>query len=243
MRRLIRPTLDAASVATLAKMQTAVNAAPVPKEKAATLWGSRGSKPRRAAFEDVRGKLEHMAGPTLRCAYCEDSRGTDIDHFRPKSTYPGFAFVWANYFLACSYCNSNEKRAQFPLDAARLPLLLDPVADDPFLHLVFVEKTGFLSGITPQGAETEKVFRLNGRLELTLGRQTTWLGAIALLRDLGRARSPVTRKAIVGALRSLPLQAVVFHLLRDADGPIASVPKDVAQVVRQTRAEWVGDYL
>lgn len=246
MRRLARPSLDAASVATLAKMQTAVNGAVVPAAKAQSLWASRGTRPRRAAFADVRDNLRHMARPTARCMYCEDSQGTDIDHFRPKSTCPGFAFVWANYFLACSYCNSNEKRTQFPLDANGQPLLIDPVTDDPFVHLVFVEKTGYLSGITPHGTETEKVFGLNRRQELMLGRRTTWTAAVSLFRDLKRALRPkplTSYNEVVNAVRRLPFQAVVFHLLRDADGPRASVPKDVAQVVRRTRAEWTRDYL
>lgn len=246
MRRLTRPPLDPDSVATLAKMQAVVAGAPDPAAKAKSVWASRGTRPRRAAFVDVRTKLAAMSGAMLRCVYCEDSRGTDIDHHRPKSAYPNFAFVWSNYFLACSHCNSNEKRTEFPLNALGLPLLIDPVCDDPFTHLVFVEKTGYVIGITPQGMATEKVFGLNRRQELTAGRQATWTSALALFRELKRALRPAPLASyaeVVATVRRLPFQAVVFHLLRDAVGPGASVPKDVAQVVRRTRAEWQGDYL
>lgn len=245
MRALSRPALDPSTVGTLSKMQANVNASQAPAKRAQSLWKARGTKPRRAAFDDVRDKLEDMAGPTRRCVYCEDSKGTDIDHFRPKSTYPGFAFVWENYLLACSHCNSNEKRADFPLDRAGAALLVDPANDDPFDHLVFVPTTGYLSGFTPKGQETEKVFGLNRRQELTLGRQTTWTAALALFRDLTKKRNatPATYGRIVGAILGLPFQAVVYHLVRDADGPKASVPPDVVKAVKRTRGQWVGHYL
>lgn len=246
MRSLSRPALTASAATTLASMQSAVNTAPVPAKKADALWKAKRSKSRRSAFDDVRSALEGMAGLTYRCVYCEDSRGTDVDHFRPKSIYPGFSFVWENYFLACSHCNSNEKRVHFPLDAAGAPLLIDPVADDPFKHLVFVPTTGYLIGITDKGTETEKVFGLNRRDELTHGRRGTWQSAMSLLVDLERALRPTPLASydeIVRTIRQLPFQAVVFHLLREAVRKNSTVRKDVSSIVKRTRTEWQGHYL
>lgn len=93
----------------------------------------------------VFGVLKSMAGERERCMYCEDSRGTDIDHFRPKAKehYPELAFTWTNMLLLCAGCN-RKKGVQFKLDANGEPLLIDPCVDDPWDHLFFDENTGFL---------------------------------------------------------------------------------------------------
>lgn len=49
--------------------------------------------------------LKSMAGSAERCSYCEDSKGSSIDHVRPRSLYPEDVFVWENMILACSACN------------------------------------------------------------------------------------------------------------------------------------------
>lgn len=92
--------------------------------------------------------------------YCEDSAGTDIEHFYPKSRYPTRAFHWPNYLWACSHCNSNLKRTQFPLHGKR-PALIDPCAVDPMKHLQFLPSTGEYAAIGPRGAASINVFGLN----------------------------------------------------------------------------------
>ena len=57
-----------------------------------------------------------MAPGVQRCMYCLDSLGTDIDHFEPKSRRPLRTFCWHNHLLACSRCNSNYKREEYPCD-------------------------------------------------------------------------------------------------------------------------------
>jgi uncharacterized protein (TIGR02646 family) len=103
-----------------------------------------------------------MASGLQRCMYCEDSQGTDIDHFDPKSRTPIRAFDWSNLLLACSFCNSNAKRSQFPVDPATdTPLLVDPTSDDPLEHLSLSPTTGAYFSIGPKGQPTIDVFGLN----------------------------------------------------------------------------------
>ena len=96
------------------------------------------------AFRGLLGVLHHMARSRLRCMFCEDSRGTDIEHFWPKGRYPQRAFDWENLLLICSGCN-RAKGDRFPLDAGKEPLLIDPTAEDPWDHLFFDPVTGNLA--------------------------------------------------------------------------------------------------
>jgi 5-methylcytosine-specific restriction endonuclease McrA len=73
----------------------------------------------RSAFKDrkaIRECLALMALGVQRCMYCGDNLGTDIDHFEPISDAPLRTFDWLNHILACSFCNSNQKRDAFPRD-------------------------------------------------------------------------------------------------------------------------------
>jgi HNH endonuclease len=88
--------------------------------------------------------LTRMAGDRRRCYFCRDSRGADVDHFRPLSSYPDLTFQWHNLLLLCPECN-RVKQQQFPLDADRSPLLLDPTRDDPWAHIFLEPDTAFLA--------------------------------------------------------------------------------------------------
>jgi len=78
----------------------------------------RAWKNARTEREGLRGALLTMAAGHARCMYCCDSTGTDIDHFEPIALAPLRAFDWLNHLLACSFCNSNQKRELYPCDAA-----------------------------------------------------------------------------------------------------------------------------
>jgi uncharacterized protein (TIGR02646 family) len=92
-----------------------------------------------------------------KCWYCESRQGRSdnaVDHFRPKSKYPWYAFSHENFRFACSFCNSPHRNSEagqtqgksdlFPLFEnstqatseqdvdAEVPVLLDPCkANDP----------------------------------------------------------------------------------------------------------------
>ena len=89
--------------------------------------------------------LIEMSGKRARCMYCDDSRGTSIEHFWPKSRYREKCFLWENMLLLCQGCQ-NHKGNRFDLDQAGLPLLIDPTVEDPWDHLFFEAGTGILTG-------------------------------------------------------------------------------------------------
>jgi uncharacterized protein (TIGR02646 family) len=242
VRKLHRLAIERPTHAVLADLQKKVDAATSPAGTAAKLWkAQRAGKKRAAAFDDVRGTLSKMASARERCMYCEDSLGTDIDHFRPKATYPEHAFSWHNYLLACSHCNSNEKRAVFPLDAAGAPLLVSPVDDEPTDHFVLVPETGRLEPRTNRGVETEKVFGLNRNERLEKGRRDTWRILLKIVRDAGAARTRGDRAAAAREIelaRRLSFQCVVHHLVTESLRGSPLVPADVAKIVREDRQDW-----
>jgi uncharacterized protein (TIGR02646 family) len=162
-----------------------------------------------------------MCSGIERCMYCEDSAATDIDHFEPLALAPKRAFTWSNYLAACSGCNSNYKRDEFPLDAQGRPLLLEPTQDDPTEHLEFSPTTGFYTPVSQssKASESIRVFRLN-RPGLATGRRAAWemlqLGIIAYAqaaddRDFNRAN----RMALVVGLQ--PYAGVLRAILMAAD--------------------------
>lgn len=126
-----------------------------------------------APKKHVRALLEQMAHGPKRCMYCEDSLGTDIDHFEPIALAPLRAFDWSNHLLACSFCNSNAKRQLYPCDGDGNCLLIDPTVDDPAEHLVLLLASGEYDHLTLKGSETIRVFDLN-RADLVKGRRSAF---------------------------------------------------------------------
>lgn len=219
MRKLGRKPLTAAAELVLESRTQQVLAAPDPASEAQRLWKQQGP-----AFEEIRATLGAMASGRERCMYCEDSEGTDIEHFWPKSTYPERAFTWTNYLLACSRCNSNFKREQFPRDAAGAPLLIDPTVDEPQAHLVLSGRTGKLTALTPKGENSIEVFGL-GRDLLEKGRHDAWFAIGVFLReyDEARARNDLAHADLVRQwLGRFPFSSVFVWFLRYAALPGAS---------------------
>jgi uncharacterized protein (TIGR02646 family) len=182
MRRIHRQTLSQETISALQELTDMVKSDADPKDCAKSKWSSKPVGP----FKEIRAVLEAMASGRARCMYCEDSSGTDIEHFRPKAQYPDFAFVWENYLLACSHCNSNLKRNQFPLDTSHEPLLIDPTVEDPIEHLEFSPGTGLFADLTPKGTESIRVFGLNDQAHarrLPNGRRQAYAAIKALLKQ------------------------------------------------------------
>ncbi|HAN46134.1 MAG TPA: HNH endonuclease [Cyanobacteria bacterium UBA8156] len=105
-----------------------------------------------------------------RCAYCESQITAvtygAIEHFFPKSRYPDRTFAWENLLLACDVCNS-RKGDTFPLDAADgTPLLVNPCAEDPAVHLQFdwnpITRLASIYGRDRRGETVVALFDLNG---------------------------------------------------------------------------------
>lgn len=131
-------------------------------KRAVALWKTKSSgKKTKAAFAEVKRQLGKMCAQVLRCSYCEDSMGDEIEHIWPKTLFPDRAFVWSNYCLACGPCNGPKSnrfalftgrgKAWLELDPKKepvgtAPLLLDPRVDDPtaFLMLDVLQTFAFV---------------------------------------------------------------------------------------------------
>lgn len=171
MRRLQRQPLPPDADAALQRRQQDVpGKLAVTGAKATKIWDTAR---RSSEVKTAHRTLCAMAGECERCMYCEDSQGTDIEHFWPKSPYPGRLFVWTNLLLCCTHCG-RYKGDRFPIDGAT-PLLIDPTAEDPWQFLDFEPATGSLTArfdVTAnqpftKGAETVDVLHLDRREALS----------------------------------------------------------------------------
>ena len=198
----------------------AVVAAPKRRATARKLWKQQSD----ATFAEMRRVLAAMAPGVSHCMYCETSEATPIDHFRPKVRYPRLAFRWENLLLACSTCNSNYKRDEFPRDAQGRRLLIDPTRDDPRKHLGLSPGTGDYVGLTPRGTESIRVFGLQ-RGTLTRSRWDAW-GSVEglILRYAGAMRRADAVRALDSQrdLCRFPHASVFEALLDVATSPAAA---------------------
>jgi hypothetical protein len=130
-------------------------------KRAAKLAGARaalasGEKIEFTGYGDDGVKEALFQGQRRKCAYCEkpeeQAKYRPAEHYRPKSRYWWLAWTWENLLFACTDCNSDHKRDQFPLvdEAHRLaaeaappggeqPLLIDPYDPtiDPMQEIEF----------------------------------------------------------------------------------------------------------
>ena len=160
-----------------------------------------------------------------RCMYCGDNQGDAIDHFEPIAQAPLRTFDWHNHFLACSHCNSHQKRDLFPRAANGTPLLIDPTAEDPYEHLRLLLSIGEYEALSEQGEATIKVFGLN-RTVLTRGRAVAFITMRSLLRDrqrLVQEGNPTEAAEITESLRFQPFADVLSAMLRYRHLPGAAV--------------------
>ena len=233
MQKIDRIPLSEDADAALKVLQARVSRSRDQRADVQKLWKNLPLKVRR----DVMETLQKMASGLERCMYCEDSQGTDIEHFRPKNEYPEFAFIFSNYLLACSHCNSNHKRSKFPLSAQQTPLLIDPTSDDPADHLTFSPTTGILTALDDRGQTSIDVCGLNREI-CVAGRFDAWFAMEVMIlhyASLKRAGDDNTSARVLAVLRRYPFQSVRTAMAKfvldgrdDAFGQAG-----VAQTVRQ----------
>lgn len=131
------------------------------------------------AMGQVLTTLQAMAGPRQRCMYCLDGHGSDIEHFRPKTTWPAYLYHWPNLLLCCTHCG-RIKGSRFPLRRGK-PLLINPAEEDPWRHLDLDPVTGNLAATwdlktqdwSAKGLATVDALQLDRREALALGYQKT----------------------------------------------------------------------
>jgi uncharacterized protein (TIGR02646 family) len=225
VRKIRRLRLRQATRQVLKELRVQIANAADPKAEANRLWNNKtNSRPRSLAFEDMRNTLERMAPGRTRCMYCEDSAGTDIEHFWPRSRYYKRTFSWGNYLLACSHCNSNKKRDLFPFQAGK-PALINPCVDEPADHLTFVPSTGEFKATGPKGESSRDVFGLNddeAPRRLPSGRKDTFRKLQLLLLDYEAEISSGDKAAASytkGIILREPFSAVLFWLTQISAKP------------------------
>lgn len=99
-----------------------------------------------------------------KCAYCEQESAKDVEHYFPKSVFPGRMFLWDNFLWACKNCDT-EKLDEFPLDAQGNPVLIHPGREEPLDFFCW----DFLSGKTvlhPDPARSERARQTRDLLRL-----------------------------------------------------------------------------
>ncbi len=196
------------------------------KAEARRLWDQEGT----VAFNEIKECLTRMAPGDGQCMYCESGEASHIDHFWPKATYPDRTYDWSNHLWACSVCNSNHKRDQFPIDESNQPLLINPVEEDPREHLELSPKTGKYVGLTCKGKQSIHVFGL-GRGTLERSRKRAWstVQAHVITYALYRLRgNDEAAHSMKDALCMHPHASVFYDLLRmlDTEGGPSIISRD-----------------
>jgi uncharacterized protein (TIGR02646 family) len=219
MRKIQRRQLPERAVKMLAKRAKRTSDASDPVAEVARTWRRKDT----LAWADIRAVLREMSTGLGRCMYCEDSAGTDIEHFYPKSAYPKRAYDWTNYLWACSHCNSNSKRDQFPLDDGEHPLLIDPTSQDPSDYLEFSPTTG--KWVAKQGCrEGHESIRVFGLTRFDQGRLVAWevfqlvICKYGQLRDASKSHEA---EVVLTRLRRLPFSGVLGAMMRLRNHPAA----------------------
>ena len=91
--------------------------------------------------------------------------------------------------------------------------------------------TGEMFHLTPRGAETIALLRLNGRRELVDARRRSWHGVIRVLNEASRSRA-VLNHDDVEDLRFLPVVDAFHHFVHDVSVGrlrVKAVPASVAE--------------
>jgi len=133
LRRLVRPSQPECLENNSVKWTEAFVASRQQNPKHRFSW------PKPDCYQAIRKQLSEMT--QTHCAFCDGQIGTEsretVEHFRPKSQFPGFAYQWDNLFPCCDMCQS-QKREQFD-DG----LLKPDAADFAFMRYFVVNfKTG-----------------------------------------------------------------------------------------------------
>ncbi len=129
---------------------------------------ARGEKP----TETLKSRYRHEQIKTAlvietsgKCAYCESKirhiAHGDIEHIVPKSKVPSKAYDWENLTLACDICNENKGNFYCDDPSRTHENLIDPYADKPSDHFMFVREIVLARPDSLRGAETDDVIKIS----------------------------------------------------------------------------------
>lgn len=219
-----------------------------------------------AAVKQALSRAQHG-----KCAYCEiriESEWGTVDHYRPKGAVrqtrsgieesPGYfwlAYTWENLLVACSRCNMH-KGDLFPLarprDRARVedsdaglareaPLLIDPTAEDPELHICFDAERAYAIDVGRRAGATIEMLGLNSPVLLDARRNDYQLlsGFLDLLETARTGREipdnlliKASRFVATSAMASGRFAAMVRALIRSRAGAALATPYTVEGLMR-----------
>jgi uncharacterized protein (TIGR02646 family) len=155
-------------------------------------------------FRAVTEALSLMAGPGERCMGCSGSEAAQVEHFRPKATYPELALQWQNLLWLCGLCN-HYKGMRF--DEAVTPI--NPIDDNVWDHF-YINEFGMLcarwdnalNDLDPRAVQTIELLGLDRQAlqesrqaRLTLLRQMV-RDSLQLLEDRRLTLDDVERRAL-----------------------------------------------
>ena len=134
----------------------------------------------------------------LQCGYCESICRGQVDHFRPKSTFPELVYEWSNWVFACSACNQ-AKGDKWPAEG-----YVDPCAASescrPENYFTFNTRNG---AITPlSGLDTDRFekaqqmianLKLNDKHHMERRRVTLEVLKVSIPGD-PREETPISRR-------------------------------------------------
>lgn len=128
-----------------------------------------------------------------KCMYCESLISHidygDVEHIKPKSTFPEETYNWDNLGYSCPKCNRDYKKDVYD------PNLINPYADDPKDYLMAIG--GIIHAINgnDRGRITLAVIRLN-RPELLQKRMSVLISFQDLILRFNTATNQTERDAI-----------------------------------------------
>ncbi|MFJ1707865.1 HNH endonuclease [Kitasatospora sp. NPDC088346] len=173
---------------------------------------------RRDGYAPALEALRGMAAGHDCCMYCGQNLADHIDHYVPVHSDPMKAFMWLNYLLACSTCNSRFKKGIHEVDSVGVPMLVNPTAEDPFVHLHLILDTGEYFGISDRGEYTVRTCGLNSEKRPDARRHALELMSLAIGQWMNArvegALAEMDRAASV--IRDQPFAAVFQSMLRQA---------------------------
>ena len=99
-----------------------------------------GSLPSDSRWRDFRNVLSQTFFGL--CGYCERTTKGEVDHFKPKRTFPDLVYEWSNWVFACHECN-HSKLYKWPSGGYVDPCARTPAAR-PEAFFTFDTTTGEL---------------------------------------------------------------------------------------------------
>lgn len=159
------PAADSTTGQKLAQKTNAILHAADRIAKAASLWEN--SRSTNWFHIGVVAPLKHAAGAGEPCMYCDAGEASDVEHFKPKGSFPELAFQWDNYLWVCGVCNSTYKGDRFPPVTEPGEPILHPYHDNVWEHL-YIDEFGHLNEMLdsqgnklPRAVSTLEILRLD----------------------------------------------------------------------------------